>query len=87
MISRHSPGSQLLIPIAFLQLSQTDAERIETTLDSSSLGNSILCCESNRSPLNTCAADFAAATTQTGRVNPLKSTKEENTRQICLIVF
>ena len=86
-MSRDNPDLQWLIAKDFSPLSSNEEEKIGTVIDPSPFGKSILSVSLNLWPSRTFVADFAAATTQTGRVYLFKSFEELTIEEIPLIIF
>ncbi len=81
-MSRARPDWQWLTANDFLPLSSNAEEEIGTEIDSSLFGKSILSVSLNLLPSKIFVADFAAATTQTGRVNSFKLFEELTIKEI-----
>ena len=81
-MSRDNPDWQWVTAKDFSPLSSNADEKIGTVIDSSWFGKSILSVSLNLLPIRIFVADFAAATTQTGRVNSLKSFEELTIEEI-----
>ena len=81
-MSRDNPDWQWVTANDFWPLSSNAAEQIGTVIDSSLFGKSILSLSLNLLPIRIFVADFAAATTQTGRVNWFKSLEELTIKEI-----
>ncbi len=81
-MSRANPDWQWLTAKDFFPLSSNADEEIGTLIDFSLLGKSILSVSWNLLPRRRFVADFAAATTQTGRVYSLKSFEELTIKEI-----
>ena len=67
---------------ALTPLSSTEEEQTGTLIDSFSFGRSTISVSVNLFPRRRFVADFAAATTQTGRVNLFKSLEELTIEEI-----
>ena len=81
-MSRDNPDWQWATANDFSPLSSIAEEEIGTVIESSLLGNWILSIPWNLLPIRIFVADFAAATTQTGRVNSFKSFEELTIEEI-----
>ena len=81
-MSRDNPDWQYVIAKDFSPLSSNEEEKIGTVIDSSLFGKSILSVSLNLLPSKIFVADFAAATTQTGRVNSFKLFEELTIKEI-----
>ena len=81
-MSRGNPDWQWLTAKDLSPLSSNAEEHIGTEIDSSWFGKSILSISLNLLPIRMFVADFAAATTQTGRVYPFKSLEELTIKEI-----
>ena len=82
MTSRDNPDLQWVIANDCVPLSSTAEEVIGTVIGSWLFGKSILSVSLNLLPIRIFVADFAAATTQTGRVNSFKSFEELTIEEI-----
>ena len=81
-MSKGNPDSQWLIARDFRPLSSNADEHTGTLIDFFLFGRSIISVSLNLLPRRILVADFAAATTQTGRVNSFKSLEELTIEQI-----
>ena len=85
-MSRGNPDWQWLIAKDLSPFSSNAEEEIGTLIDSDSdsalLGKSMFSVSLNLLPTRIFVADFAAATTQTGRVNSFKSFEELTIEEI-----
>ena len=82
MTSRDNPDWQWVIAKDFSPLSSNAEEETGTLIDSSSFGKKMFSISWNLLPTRILVADFAAATTQTGRVKPFKSLEELTIEEI-----
>ena len=82
VMSRGNPDRQWVIARDLSPSSSNAEEQIGTLIDSSWFGKSMLSLSLNLLPIRVFVDDFAAATTQTGRVNSFKSFEELTIEQI-----
>tara|TARA_B100001121_G_C18237669_1_gene411198 strand:- start:261 stop:509 length:249 start_codon:yes stop_codon:yes gene_type:complete len=81
-MSRGNPDLQWLTAKDLSPLSSNDEAHTGTLIDFSLYGRSMISISLNLFPRRILVADFAAATTQTGRVNSFKSLEELTIEQI-----
>ena len=81
-MSRDNPDWQWVTANDFSPLSSNEEEQIGTRIDSFWFGRSMISVSLNLFPIRMFVADFAAATTQTGRVNSFKSFEELTIEEI-----